>query len=240
MKHLIIAILFIASVLLISGNILEDIDNNNTLVDDQTMTISVSITDNSGQETGKELKLYQKGNEKRLIFFTEPADDRGIGFLSLPDNEMYMYLPAYATVKKIASHVRNSSFAGTDFAYEDMEIVNYSQMYDFTVESETDSIITLNLSLKQGKSSSYNKLVMEVDRERNFPVLIKFYSKQGKHLKTLSYSNLKSKDEYIYALKATMSNISTGSVSVMTMSDVKINTGLSDDFFTVRTLERGL
>ena len=240
MKLSLITICIVFSIIFVYGDILVDIDNNNTLVEDQIMNISVTITDNSGQETGKELVLYQKGNEKRLIFFTAPADDRGIGFLSLPDNEMYMYLPAYSTTKKIASHVKNSSFAGTDFAYEDMEIVNYYQMYDYTIDSETDSTIILNMLLKEGKASTYYKLIMHVDRERDFPVKIEYYNKQDKHLKTLTYSDIETEGDYIYALKARMLNISTGSVSVMTMSDVQLNTGLSDDFFTVRTLERGI
>lgn len=240
MKYILITFCIFTATLLINGSILDDIDNNNAMIDDQQMAISVTITDNSGQETGKKLVMYQKGSEKRLIFFTAPADDRGIGFLSLPGNEMYMYLPAYSTVKKIASHVRNSSFAGTDFAYEDMDIVNYSQMYDYTVESETDSMITLILTLKDGKVSTYHKLSMNVIKDLDFPVSIEYYNKQGKHLKTLIYSDIEKENDYVYALKAKMVNISTGSVSVMTMSDVHLNTGLSDDFFTVRTLERGL
>lgn len=240
MKYMLITIFTFTAMLLINGSILDDIDNNNAMIDDQQMSISLTITDNAGQETGKELIMYQKGSEKRLIFFTAPADDRGIGFLSLPGNEMYMYLPAYSTVKKIASHVRNSSFAGTDFAYEDMDIVNYSQMYDYTVEGETDSMITLILTLKDGKVSTYHKLSMDVIKDLDFPASIEYYNKQGKHLKTLTYSDIETYDDYVYALKAKMFNVSTGSVSVMAMSDLQLNTGLSDDFFTVRTLERGL
>jgi hypothetical protein len=57
-----------------------------------------------------------------------PASEAGIAFLSLPDDLMYLYMPAFGRERRIASHVKNQSFAGTDFSYEDMEAREYAQL----------------------------------------------------------------------------------------------------------------
>ncbi len=228
------------ALLVSSGNLLEKIDQNNKCIEDQKMTVSMIIKDNAGSQTQKKLMLFQKGDNKRLVFFVQPSNDNGIGFLSLPNNEMYMYLPAYSTIKKIASHVRNSSFAGTDFSYEDMEIVNYSDMYNYTIKSETDSTFELELLLKEGQISQYKSIIMEIGKSLYYPIKIGYYNKAGKHIKTLINSEITVINNYVYAKQAKMTNESSGSMSIMNISDVQINTGLSDDFFTTRTLERGL
>ena len=77
----------------------------------------------------REMSMLQKGSEKRFVKFLSPTAQAGIAFLSLPDDVMYIYLPALKKVRRIASHVKNTKFAGTDFTYEDMEAARYSDKY---------------------------------------------------------------------------------------------------------------
>ncbi len=221
-------------------NILEKIDNNNLIIEDQKMTVMLNIFDNAGNKSSKTLVIYQKNNGRRLVFFTKPIDDMGIGFLSLPNNEMYMYLPAYSTIKKIASNIKNSSFAGTDFSYEDMEIREYSKWYDYTVSEESDSIIILALELKKNKTSDYKRIILEVNKALSYPQTIKYFNKSNKHIKTLEQSDFITVKGYVYAKKAIMSNINSNSKTIMSVNNVEINSGIDDDFFSTRTLERGL
>ncbi len=241
MRSIMFIILFFA-ILFMYGemNILEKIDNNNLIVEDQKITVTLNIFDNAGNESSKTLVIYQKSNGRRLVFFTKPTDDMGIGFLSLPNNEMYMYLPAYSTIKKIASNVKNSSFAGTDFSYEDMEIREYSQWYDYTVTEENDSIIILALELKENKTSDYKRIILEVNKSLSYPQTIKYFNKSNKHIKTLEQSDFITVKGYVYAKKAIMNNINSNSKTIMSIENVEINTGIDDGFFSTRTLERGL
>jgi len=62
-----------------------------------------------------------------MFRFTAPASQAGIAFLSLPNDVMYMYLPAFGKERRIASSAKNQNFAGTDFSYDDMESVPFSK-----------------------------------------------------------------------------------------------------------------
>ncbi len=239
-KSMFIILFFIMLFMYGEMNILEKIDSNNLIIKDQKMTVTLNIYDNAGNESSKTLIIYQKNNGRRLVFFTKPTDDMGIGFLSLPNNEMYMYLPAYSTIKKIASNIKNSSFAGTDFSYEDMEIRDYAKWYDYTVKEENDSIIILALELKENKISDYKSIILEVNKALSYPQTIKYFNKSNKHIKTLEQSDFITIGDYVYAKKAIMSNVKSNSKTIMSVDNIDINSDIDDDFFSTRTLERGL
>ncbi|NIR52116.1 outer membrane lipoprotein-sorting protein, partial [candidate division KSB1 bacterium] len=77
----------------------------------------MTLTEADGDQAVRRMEIYQKESEKRLVRFLAPADQRGISFLSLPDEIKYLYLPAFRRVRRIASHMENQKFAGTDFSY---------------------------------------------------------------------------------------------------------------------------
>ena len=60
------------------------------------------------------------GNEKQIIWFMEPKDDKGVAFLKIEhDNkhdEMRMWLPAFTKVRRISSKKKGDSFMGSDLS----------------------------------------------------------------------------------------------------------------------------
>jgi hypothetical protein len=75
----------------------------------------IILIDKNGKEEVREAIVNQLGNNKRLMRFTAPASQAGISVLSLPNDVMYLYLPAYGKERRIASSAKNQNFAGTDF-----------------------------------------------------------------------------------------------------------------------------
>ena len=73
---------------------------------DQIYGMELVLIEEDGTERGRMLKMWQKGSEMRLVKFLEPAEVRNVGFLSLPDDVMYIYLPAFKRVRRIAAHVK--------------------------------------------------------------------------------------------------------------------------------------
>jgi hypothetical protein len=55
----------------------------------------IILIDKNGKEEVREAIVNQLGNNKRLMRFTAPASQAGISVLSLPNDVMYLYLPAY-------------------------------------------------------------------------------------------------------------------------------------------------
>jgi hypothetical protein len=113
-----------------NGNeILKNVDETMSAPRDQDVEATLVLVDKDGNRKERTLRMYQKGADTRMARFLTPADQKGISVLSLPDGSIYLYLPAFKKVKRIASSVKNTTFAGTDFTYEDMEARRYADSY---------------------------------------------------------------------------------------------------------------
>jgi hypothetical protein len=103
-----------------------------------TLVIDYQI---SNQEAGKsERALAMKARmmgPKRLYEFTAPADMNGIKFLILSPTQMYVYLPSFGKVRRIASHTKSLGFFGLAFSQDDLAVTSYGAQYVGQVASQT-------------------------------------------------------------------------------------------------------
>ena len=204
---------------------------------DQQNKITIILIDKKGNESKREADVIQKGNDMRLFRFTSPASQEGIAFLSLPKDVMYIYMPAFGKERRIASHVKNQKFAGTDFSYDDMEAKLYSSKYDPEIVGQDDETYTLKLVPKPGTKTDISKQVLKINNKDFYPVSGEYYDKGGNKFKEATYQYEKvgnywsSKEIYMKDLKKNHS-------TKMIVSDVIFDQGLSDDEFTVRKLKQ--
>jgi len=152
---------------LTASQILSKVDDVVNAPKDQDLKIKLILIDKEGKEETRELVMFQKGSDKRMVKFTSPASQKGIAFLSLPNDIMYLYLPAFKKTRRIASHIKNTKFAGTDFTYEDMEAKRYSEKYIPELLKRDESHYILQLKPKEGIVTDFSKLVMWI-RTDNF------------------------------------------------------------------------
>ena len=205
---------------------------------DQSCTMSIVLTDKAGAQKTRELQMLQKGRDKRLARFLSPADQRGIAFLSLPGDVQYVYLPAFGKVRRIASHVKNTSFAGTDFTYEDMEAVRMADKWQARIQKVEEGSIVLELTPRPGKSSQYSRLVIWVRADILYPVKMEQYDKSGKLVKVLTREKLQQCQGYWTAFETTMQDVQKQHLTRMTISQVAYDAGLPDSAFTERALSQ--
>lgn len=217
---------------------LEAVDQNLNAPQTQEISIKITIYDKRGNESVRELTLMQKGCCMRMTKFTSPADQKGIAFLSLPDDNLTVYMPAFGKTRKIAGHVKNTKFAGTDYSYEDMEAKKYTDKYDPKVIETGADKYKLELTPKAGQKSEYSKLHMSVRSSDNYPILLEYYDKGGKLIKRMTSSQIKRVGKYIIAHQTVLEDLRSNTKTKMEMSNVKFDTALSDDFFTERYLSR--
>ncbi len=219
-----------------STQILEKVDECINGPADQTMNMKLVLIDKSSKEYNREIIMYQKGSDKRIGKFLSPADQKGIGFLSLPDNIFYIYLPAYKKTRRIASQVKNTKFAGTDFTYEDMAAQKYTDNWN-VVKSETENNqYRIELTPKQGVSSEYGKLVLWVGKDNFYPVKIEYYDKGNNLAKLMTRDKVEKIDGFWISKESMMEDLKSGHKTKMILEDVKFNTGIADSKFTERYL----
>jgi outer membrane lipoprotein-sorting protein len=205
---------------------------------DQEMKIKLVLIDKNNREETREIVMMQKGKDKRIGKFLSPADQKGIGFLSLPDNVFYIYLPAYKKTRRIAAHIKNTKFAGTDFTYEDMEAKNYSRDWTVQALSSENSWNNLELLPKPGVATEYGKMVLWVRTDNFYPEIIEYYDKAGKLYKKMTSDKIEKIDGFWVAKESFMEDLKSGHKSRMILQDVKFNTNIAADKFTERYLSQ--
>ena len=200
---------------------------------DMTGINTIILIDRNGKQETRSAKIKQKGTDKRIMRFTSPASQAGIGVLSLPNDVMYLYLPAFGKERRISASVRNQNFAGTDFSYDDMESKPYSEKYTPRLIKTEGDVYELELTPK-GRSD-YSRLVVMVNKTYYYPEVMDYYDKGNTKIKEAKYT-FKKVGNYWNASEIEMTNLKKKHITKMQMSDVKFDTGLSDDDFTVRKL----
>ena len=221
----------------ITGNdILSKVDSIMNAPNDREARMITITIDSKGREKERETIIYQKGDWK-LIRFLSPASDRGIGFLSLSEDKMYLYMPAFNKIRRIASHVKKQSFMDTDFSYDELGSSSYKEDWNAEIEKEDSIRYYLKLTPKPDSDTDYDTIKMVVKKLDYLIERIEFY-KAGKLKKILTMSGYKKINGFWTATELKMENVEKNHQTIMRMKDVKFNQGLSNKIFTKRNLKR--
>jgi outer membrane lipoprotein-sorting protein len=218
--------------------ILSKVDTTLYTARDKEMKMKFVLTGKGGRVKERELEGMERGSEYRFMKFLSPADQKGIGFLSLPGEKMYLYLPAFGKVRRIASHVKNKNFAGTDLTYEDLEMKEYSPRWAPKILKEEDDRYVLELSPRPDTKSDYSRLTVTVLKKNHYPVLIEYFDRGGNALKTMTRGELKEIDGIWEAMHTTIVNHKNGHKTELILLEVKHNVGIPDEKFSTRYLVR--
>jgi outer membrane lipoprotein-sorting protein len=167
-----------------------------------------------------------------------PADVRGVGFLRLAEDRMYLYLPAFRRVRRIASSIKNQNFMGTDFSYEDMSQTRFGDDFAVTAAEAGSDTYTITLEPKVEADVSYARIVMEVQRSNWVYTRIDYYDSNGERVKTLTASDVVQTDGYWIANRLEMVSWKSGHRTVLDLEELSFDSELSDDLFTERALKR--
>ena len=148
---------------------------------------------------------------------------------------MYLYLPAFGKERRISTSIKNHNFAGTDFSYDEMESKPYTVKYSATMNGSDDKCYFLELTPKA--RSEYTKILVKINRVHFYPEQMEFFDKRGKKVKVATYQ-FEKVGKYWNSSSIEMKDLAKEHKTIMLMSDVKYDTGLTDDEFTVRKLKQ--
>jgi len=218
-----------------ANTILKKMDDVLYAPEDMTGTNTIILIDKNGKQETREATVKQKGTDKRIMRFTSPASQAGIAVLALPEDVMYLYLPAYGKERRISASVKNQNFAGTDFSYDDMEPIPYSDKYTPKLIKTEENVFVLELTPKG--QSDYSKIVVNVNKTHYYPELMEYYDRGNTKIKVAKYT-FKKVGDYWNATEIEMTNLKKDHKTKMQMTNVKYDTGLTDDDFTVRKLKQ--
>jgi len=223
------------------GNaILAKYDHKSNNFRDITLKLTLTVKRPGGRPTVVKFKTISRPGGQRLIKMLYPGDIKGMHILVQSKDEMYIYLPAYRKVRRIAGHVRNQGFQGSGFTYDDMAIGRWTPYYDCTLTKETSRLWWLDCRAKPGKTPPYKHVRMSIRKDIELVETIKYIDHHGRNFKTQTFldyvcrpDNSHCNPRIIRMVEHTRGNM----VSEMRIhGKIRYDRGYSDRRFTVRYL----
>jgi outer membrane lipoprotein-sorting protein len=184
------------------------------------------------------MRMRQRDNHnQQIIDIADPADMKGTKVLILAPTKMYIYLPAYQKIRRIASHVTEQGFLGTALSQRELSLTRYAAYYTGKKLSDDGKIVKVLLTAKNDEAP-YPKIELKVEKKRWLPLEIKYFNDKGAHIKSEERSDYKCKGNICTPGVQTVSDLSSKVTSVLQLKEYKIDANLPDSIFSKRYLQK--
>jgi len=187
------------------------------------------------------IQMFQDG-PKRLIRMLDPPEVKGMGILIKDRDTMYVYVPEFDKVRRIASHARKQTFLGSDFNYEDMAMARLSGDYEAEIERETADEVVMLLKAKPDRTPAYPKLRVVIDKKTVQMTRQEYFDEDGKHVRTQERSEMSAFDHPDYAVQSKIRMIehtNKDHYTILQMTSFNADHEIPSGTFSKRTLVRG-
>lgn len=219
--------------------------------------IDLTITDKQKRVRKRSINILRKNSDeldqdqKYFAYFQSPADVRKMVFMvhknaaTGTDDDRWLYMPSLDLVKRIAASDKRTSFAGSDFLYEDISGRSLEADTHELVKT-TDQFFVVKNTPKKPELVEFLDYTAFIDKTTFIPMRVEYYKKGGilyrvmevNEVTPISAEKNGKKVTYPTVTRSTTKNLESASSSVMVFSKIKYNNGIEDELFTERYLRR--
>ncbi len=205
--------------------------------------VEMTITSASGHSRQRRFVILRKdtkdlGDQKYFVFFQRPSDVRRTTLLvwksQKGEDDRWLYLPDLDLVKRIEGKQGRTSFAGSDFLYEDMS-GRPVEADKHKLEKTTKDYFVLLSVPKDRASVDFDAYRVYIDRTTFLPMKAVYYRK-GRKTRMIEMISTESVDGHPVITKARATNLSTKSKTTIELSKVTFDLSLDDGLFTESSL----
>jgi len=212
--------------------------------EDGRATVEMAIRDAQGGTRTRTLTLLRRNegeNQKFYVFFRMPADVRNMAYLvwKRPDgnDDRWLYLPALNLEKRIAPGDKRTSFAGSDFFYEDVSGRSLAEDTRELVETTETSYVVLHKPVNP-RAVEFAQYKVWIDKTTFLPMRSEYTDNAGKLYRTIVAEKVETVDGFPTVIESVASDLTSGSSTRNTFSQVRYNLKLNPAIFTQRFLRR--
>ena len=217
---------------------------------DAKSEIFMRIVNRQGQRRERRLAMLRLdktdgGEQSYYIYFHEPADVQGMSFLVLKhpgrDDDRWLYIPSIDLVKRIATSDKRTSFAGSDFTYEDvsgrdLDEDEYELVGQETLGERTAFVVKSTPKRSGDVEFSYRKLW--IDKATHLPLKVEHYDLKGTLYRVYETQEIQTIQGTPTVTKAVMKDLGSGHETEITIKAISYDVGLAPDLFQERLLRR--
>jgi hypothetical protein len=222
-----------------------------------SMELGMTLVDRAGrtrERHARSLSQDREGGTDSILFFLEPPDVRGTGFLThdhadpARTDDQWLFLPALGRTKRIGTSEKARSFMGSDFSYADLtrrsvERYDYRLMGEREVEGRpTWQIEAVPRDPDEAEETGYRRSIYFVRQDIDVVVRAVHWMRDSDDVKLLDVRRLEEIDGIWTPLEVEMKTMRGRDVehtTILRNRDVRYDVDVPPDTFTPRRLERG-
>ena len=246
MKNIFIIFTLILSIIYAQNGLeIATMVDNREVPKDIISETTMLLTNRKGKtRTSTILSKSSNNGSKQILWFLAPLDDKGVAFLKIEhDNksdEMRMWLPAFKKVRRISSSKKGDSFMGSDLSYEDMtsrslEENIYKRLEDETLDGK--DCFVLEVLPNEDIKSTYSKHITWIVKESLIAVQEESYDLGGGLRKKKKFFFVSISDYHVIN-KIFVEDVQKIHTTILTMEDIKVDSGLDHSLFQEKNLKR--
>lgn len=220
---------------------------------DMTMT----LIDRNGNQRVRRLRSLSKTfaeADRQRLFFLEPADVRGTGFLVVDyhdaerDDDQWLFLPSLNRSKRIASSDQSGSFMGSDLSYADLASRNledwtYELLREDNVADEPVWLVRATAANDDVvETTGYTESLLYV-QQSNHRVIRAIHTEGSNERKLLNIPEWEQRDGYWLPKVMQVASQEGGETvhrTQLTFSNIDLDADAPDAEFSTQRLEQGL
>jgi outer membrane lipoprotein-sorting protein len=206
--------------------------------------VLMSIHDAQGGTRTRELTILRRNegeDQKFYVYFKAPADVRKMAYLVWKktggDDDRWLFLPALNLEKRIAPGDKRTSFAGSDFYYEDVSGRSLKEDSHELAETTDKAYVILNKP-KDPKAVEFASYKVWVDKTTFLPMKSEYVDANGKVIRIIESEKVETIDGLPTVVSAVAKDVAAGTFTRNEFSKVKYGVGLNPAIFTQRFLRR--
>ncbi len=206
--------------------------------------VKMTVTDAQGRKREREmtilrLNIEDNGEQKYYVYFHKPNDVKGMSYIVWKhlgkDDDRWLYLPALDLVRRVAASDKRSSFAGTNFLYEDVSGRSVD-LDSHELLSPQENKYVLKNTPKDADQVEFSYYKVWVDNKSFIPLKAEYYDKEGTLYRTVEVLEVKEVQGYPTIARMKASDLNSGGSTVAEFTNIAYDLGLKDDIFTERYL----
>lgn len=192
---------------------------------------------------------------KVIMFRDFPPDAKGVSYLGIfykpelnKNDDEWIYLPELRMVRRLShtgpKHAKEEEFSKSELRQFDLVPRNPDDDTHQLLPSETMEGVACHVieSIPKkggGEFYPYGKVVRWISKENFLPLRIDYYDERDKLQKQQFTKWKKIGDAWVWE-EVVGTNIQTGNKTLLTITDIKVNVGLTDESFSKRTMQLGI
>lgn len=221
--------------------IIAEMDAALTSATDQRYDYEMVTLEPSGKERVASFTVLIKGRQWRRIDFHRPGDIKGMRVLVRSLGQMYVYLPAYGKVRRVASHVRDQGFMGSSFSHDEMSMATYGAELVGELAGETETTWKVIGRRRPESEYRYPRVVFTIRKDTKQPIELLYFNDKGSLVKSETRSDFACQGASCCPGLVTLVDHTRGDLkSTLRRLDWELNSGLPDSAFSVRHLDKSL